>query len=266
MLSALEPGPLRTTEDFTDRIRALLLALANRQCLCVLQFVYSHVGFPPRNAAIDALVTAHLDEDAPPLDHDGAAIWYVDVVRAIRRFLLLRWLSSVDDARTRLCGKARAPLRQLTPLPRADQVLLSRCRTDSLPDLGTYRLRLGIASSPACRWCAGLPPASMDTMPPAPLPAPPRSPARQALPEAPDTFPCPHCPVTPAHASSLRRHMDNAHPGDPRPAHSPFVCPCGKAFTSNKGRANHHRTCASWMQLHPPEPARYSAPQTRSLE
>ena len=99
-------------------------------------------GVSPRNAAIDVLVTAHLDEDAPPLDHDGAAIWYVDVVRASRRFLLLRWLSSVDDASTRLCGKARAPLRQLTPLPRADQVLLSRCRTDSLPDLGTYRLRL----------------------------------------------------------------------------------------------------------------------------
>ena len=190
----------------------------------------------------------------------------MDVVRAIRRFLLLRWLSSVDDARTRLCGKARAPLRQLTPLPRADQVLLSRCRTDSLPDLGTYRLRLGIASSPACRWCAGLPLASMDTVPPVPLPAAPRSPARQALPEAPDTFPCPHCPVTLAHASSLRRHMDNAHPGDPRPAHSPFVCPCGKAFTSNKGRANRHRTCASRMQLHPPEQARPPDPPTRSLE
>ena len=68
LLSALEAGPLRTTEDFTGRIWALLLALADRECLCVLQFVYSHVGFPPPpNAAIDALVTAHLDEDAPPL-------------------------------------------------------------------------------------------------------------------------------------------------------------------------------------------------------
>ena len=106
LLSALEAVPLRTTEDFTDRIWAPLLALADRECLGVLQFVYSHVGFLPRNAAIDALVTAHLDKDAPPhLDHDGAAIWYVDVVRAIRRFLVLRWLSSVDDARTRLCGR-----------------------------------------------------------------------------------------------------------------------------------------------------------------
>ena len=111
LLSALEAGPLRTTEDFTDRIWALLLALADRECLCVLQFVYSHVGFPPAIQRLMLWSRPTWTRTPPPLDHDGAAIWYVDVVRAIRRFLILRWLSSVDDARTRLCGKARAPLR-----------------------------------------------------------------------------------------------------------------------------------------------------------
>ena len=125
------------------------MLLARRGCTVVLQFFYSHVSFPPRNAAVDKAVTSLLED--PALDHDAPAIWLTDIIRAVHHHLYSRWLDTAQDARTDLCGKAGAPLREMAAWSRADQTLFSRSRTDSLLELGTCRLRLGITSSTVCR-------------------------------------------------------------------------------------------------------------------
>lgn len=194
LLQALAKGPLLTEEDFEDQLWALLLTLSRRGCQVTMQFFYSHVDFPPRNEAVDAEVSQLLEEEDDTLNHDSPAIWHTDVVRAVHRHLYLRWLDNVDDARTTLCGKTRAPLRTMAAWPRADQILLSRSRTDTLPELGTYRLRLGIGTSPACRWCGLTPPMSATTpTPPQPShsPPPPPRPHRSQQRSPPPTHRCP---------------------------------------------------------------------------
>ena len=79
--------------------------------------------------------------EADLLDQDTPALWLKDVVSAMHRYLYMEWLVSVDDARTRLCGVTRAPLRSMAAWSRADQIMFSRSRTDALLELGTYRLR-----------------------------------------------------------------------------------------------------------------------------
>ena len=163
LLQALAKGPLLTHEDFEDQLWAELLVLARRGCTVVLQFFYSHVNFPPRNKTVDEAVTSLLDD--PLLNHDAPAIWLTDLIRAVHRYLYCRWLDNAHDARTDLCGKTRAPLREMVAWSRADQTLFSRSRTDTLLEFGSYRLRLGLTSSPACRWCGLHPP----TAPPQPV-------------------------------------------------------------------------------------------------
>ena len=109
------------------------MLLARRGCTVVLQFFYSHVSFPPRNAAVDEAVTSLLED--PALDHDAPAIWLTDIIRAVHHHLYSRWLDTAQDARTDLCGKAGAPLREMAAWSRADQTFFSRSRTDSLLEL-----------------------------------------------------------------------------------------------------------------------------------
>ena len=72
-----------------------------------IQFFFSHVAFPARNAAVDDDVTALLED--PILNHDTPGIWLTDIVRPVHRHLYQRWLNNVDDAHTTLCRKTRAP-------------------------------------------------------------------------------------------------------------------------------------------------------------
>ena len=95
---------------------------------------------PTAQSEVDAEVGAALEAEL--LDHGTSALWLTDVVRAICRYLYMEWLASVDDARTRLCGVTRAPLRNMAAWSRADQTMFSRSRTNALLELGTYRIRL----------------------------------------------------------------------------------------------------------------------------
>ena len=54
-------------------------------------------------------------------------------------------------------GDAPPPLREMAASPRADQTLFSRSRADALPEFGTYRIRVGLTSSTACRFCGLIP-------------------------------------------------------------------------------------------------------------
>ena len=287
LLSALAKGPLLTQEDFEDQLWEAFLLLARRGCTVVLQFFYSHVSFPPRNAAVDDAVTSLLED--PALDHDAPAIWLADIIRAVHHHLYSRWLDEAHDVRTDLCGKAGAPLREMAAWSRADQTLFSRSRTDSLLELGTYRLRLGITSSAACRWCGLLPltaPAPQHTSAPtsAAEPIPPLPPASSAtpalLPPQPSprphvsapasvaSHPCSLCGAEYRHATSLRRHLDVAHPNDPRPVNTnTYPCECGASFPTGKSRAVHLRACpvrlAQAAAAPPPAPP---PPPLRSAE
>ena len=88
---------------------------------------------------------------------------HTDVVRATQRHLYQAWLEqAANDPRVQLCGDGKAPLAAMQHWPRDDQVLLSRSRTDTLPELGTYRLRLGLTTNTACRWCGLQPPPQHD--------------------------------------------------------------------------------------------------------
>ena len=210
LLRAPEAGPLATDEDFEEQLWAAFLAMARRGCTIVLQFFRSHVAFPPRNHVVDETVTALLaDPDAP-------AIWLTDVVRAVQRHLYTRWLDEAADARTALCGKTPAPLRTMATWSRADGSLFSRSRTGTLPELGTYRLRLGITSSLVCRWCGRQPMAS------------PPSSTIAAAPTAALQYPCPHCdavlkPPPAAVACTMLTsgtHTQYSHPPSPATAAS----------------------------------------------
>ena len=223
LLRAPEAGPLATDEDFEEQLWAAFLAMARRGCTIVLQFFRSHVAFPTLNHVVDETVTALLaDPDAP-------AIWLTDVVRAVQRHLYTHWLDEAADARTALCGKTPTPLRTMATWSRADGSLFSRSRTGTLPELGTYRLRLGITSSLVCRWCAPI----------------------LGLPAFLDHRSCPH--RRPAislptlrrrpQASSCRRRLYHAHLRDPHPVlSSTIACDCGLVFPT-KSQAIHRHAC-----------------------
>ena len=115
LLNALAKGPLLTQEDFEGQLWEAFLLLARRGCTVVLQFFYSHVSFPPRNAAVDEAVTSLLED--PALDHDAPAIWLTDIIRAVHHHLYSRWLDTAQDARTNLCGTAGAACEKWQPGP-----------------------------------------------------------------------------------------------------------------------------------------------------
>ena len=295
LLQALHKGPLLTEEDFEDELWHQFLALARRDCHVVLQFFYSHVHFPPRNEAVDDVVTSLLED--PHLNHDDAVVWLTDVVRAIHHHLYANWLDGVEDSRTALCGVVRAPLREMAAWSREDQTIFSRSRTDTLPELGTYRNRLGITSTLACRWCglstaphpalatalststsatesASGPPDNQHQPQPLPatsvLPQPAPSNNHTNAPTAPTNPPrhtCIHCPLTYANRTTLLAHMDRAHPRDPRPAvQGSYPCECGCAFDRLRSRAVHRRVCPIWQALTAAAPRPAPLPIQHSAE
>ena len=249
LLQALAQGPLLTKEVFEEELWDHFLKLARRDCQVVVQFFYSHVHFPPRNQTVDDEVTALLEDNN--LDHDAPAIWFTDIVRAIRHQLHQEWLQSVNDHRTDLCGRGKAPLREMVAWSRADQTLFSRSRTDTLPELGRYRLRLGITASGACRWCGQHPPppdSPVSDLPP--RPAETTTPSTSATPSPRPRLQCPHCELTYEARGTLKAHMDRAHPRDPIPMDpTAFPCDCGRSFPTSKSRAIHRRACPQWQAL-----------------
>jgi hypothetical protein len=268
LLQALAKGPLLTEEDHEDELWALFLSLVHRGCRLVIQFFYSHVSFPERNQRVDAVVSGLLE--ANQVDQDSAPIWLTDVVRAVHRQLYLGWLSSLEDARTALCGVTRAPLRKMAAWSRADQTLFSRSRTGALLEVGTYRLRVGLTTSVTCRWCGLRPPQPLVPEPPAspPEPAPPDPPPTPTAMEG-TRHQCPHCEKSYAKNYLLTTHLDRAHPKDPRPRTQVYPCECGESFPSAHGRGNHRRVCAQWkaqVTAHPPPATARTLRSAESVE
>ena len=179
------------------------------------------------------------------------------------------------------------PLREIATWSRADQILFSRSRTDALPEFGTYRIRLGLTTSTACRWCGLIPPGYPSAMPanpahptPSPMCPPPASqsssssiPADPSLPHVPTptTGPppnprhkCPHCQYTYTTRQNMLRHLTADHAGDPIPNAVTFTCECGKIFPKLRSRAVHRIACAVWKALVPmaDRPAAQLPPQS----
>ena len=269
LLQALSKGPLLTEEDHEDQLWFDFLAMAKRGCTLVIQFFYSHVDFPPRNSTVDEAVTRLLED--PTLDHDTPGLWLTDVVRATHRFLYHAWLQTLADPRVTLCGLGRSPLREIATWSRADQILFSRSRTDALPEFGTYRIRLGLTTSTACRWCGLIPPGYPSSMPddpahptPSSLSPPPASPTfssststdppQPLVTTGPPQNPrhkCPHCQYTYTTRQNMLRHLTAEHAGDPIPNAATYTCECGKTFPKPRSRAVHRIACAVWHALVP---------------
>lgn len=199
-LQALAKGPLLTNTELEDDVLDAYRQLIAAGWKVVILFVYSHVG-TERNEKVDEAVDRYLAH-IPDHELDTGSIWLTDVVRATRRYLTQLWHASAPCSgtyRARHFGVNPSPLKQFEAegISRKEHIEFARMRTGESTLFGTYRLRMGIARSAACRLCER----SEYFHPDPPTEPPP-----------PDNFPCPHCNVQCRSSVGLQRHVARVHP------------------------------------------------------